>query len=98
MTKPPDLCKYVFVCALGDWQIQAAPRARSDVGGHAELFQAIAEAHRDHCWTDHSEADWEAMRKALVRVGAPDNITRPAEGHQSGMMGGVPLPRWWVDR
>ena len=98
MTKPPDVCKFVFVCAHGDWQVQLAPRVRSDLGGAVEAFREIAEAHRDHIVADHTDAEAEVMRRTLARLGAPESITSPADGHMSGAMFGTPLPRWWVDR
>jgi hypothetical protein len=98
-TKPPDVCRFVFVCAFADWQVQAAPRVRSDLGGAIETFKAIAEAHRAHMFEDHADADRETMRRVLVRMGAPDEVTRrQGDGHLSGAMAGVPLPLWWVDR
>ena len=98
MNRPPDICKFVFVCAFEDWQVQAAPRVKSDLGGHTETLRAIAEAHRVHIYDDHTEADRETMRKRLESIGAPDSVAHPPEGHSAGMLLGVGLPRWWVDK
>lgn len=97
--KRPDVCRLVFLCAAGDWQVQVAPRARSDIGGADETLREVAEAHRVHVWEEHTEAEREAMRAQLVRMGAPDDITRRRGGDTaSAFMTGVELPRWWVDR
>lgn len=99
MNRPPDATRYVFVCAFEDWQVQAAPRARSDVGGAVELFRAVCEAHREHIFTDHSENQREAMRQRLMRMQAPEGITlRRSPDQAAGFMLGSPLPPWWVDR
>lgn len=96
---PPDVCKHVFVCAFGDWQVQTAPRARSDLGGAIPAFYAAAEAHRVHIFAEHTESQREAMRTQLQRMGAPEDLTRRREvDDASAFMLGVPLPRWWVDR
>jgi hypothetical protein len=97
--RPPDGTRFAFVCAFGDWQVQAAPRARSDMGGAVDLFRAMCEAHRDHIFTEHTEAEREAMRAQLIRMSAPENITqRRGKDHAASFLTGVPLPRWWVDR
>lgn len=96
---PPDVVRFVFVCGYRDWQVQVAPRANSDLGGAAETFRALAEAHRAHSFEDHTEAEREAMRRELVRLGAPDRITLPrGDQHAAGLMAGIELPRWWVDK
>lgn len=97
--KRPDVCRLVFVCASGDWQIQAAPRARSDMGGADDTLRAMAEAHRVHIFEEHTEAEREAMRDALIRMGASEDITRRrGSDSASAYLTGVPLPCWWVDR
>lgn len=97
--KRPDVCKLVFLCAAGDWQIQAAPRARSDMGGANDTLYAIADAHRVHIFEEHTEVEREAMRARLVEMGAPEDVTRRRGGDSaSAYLTGVPLPRWWVDR
>lgn len=96
MNRPPDVCRFVLVCGFEDWQIQAAPRARSDMGGARETFLAVCEAHRVHIFEDHTEAEREAMRSQLERMQTP-GIAANRE-HAAGMLVGVPLPRWWVDK
>lgn len=95
----PDLCQFVFACPYGDWQVDVPPRVRSDLGGGAEAFRAMAEAHRDHIYADHTELQREAMRRQLQRMGAPESITtKRSAGGASGLLAGVELPRWWVHR
>lgn len=97
--RPPDVCKHVFVCAFGDWQVQAGPRARSDIGGAIDTFYAAAEAHRVHIFAEHTESEREAMRRQLQRMQAPDDLTRRrGEDSTSAYLMAVPLPRWWVER
>lgn len=96
--KPPDVCRFVFVCAFEDWQVQAAPRARSDLGGALDTFRELADAHRVHVFEDHTHAEREEMRRRLERLHAPAEITRRREGHSAGMLVGLPLPLWWVDK
>jgi hypothetical protein len=97
--RPPDVCKHVFVCAFGDWQVQAAPRARSDLGGAVATFYEAADAHRVHIFAEHTEAQREAMRSHLQRIQAPEEITRRRGGDSAAaFLVAVALPRWWVDR
>ena len=97
--RPPDVCKHVFVCAFGDWQVQTGPRARSDIGGAIDTFREVADAHRVHIFTEHTEPQREAMRSELLRMGAPDDITRRrGDDSASAFMLATPLPRWWVER
>lgn len=97
--KRPDVCRLVFLCAAGDWQVQVAPRARSDLGGANDTLREVADAHRVHVFEDHTEAEREAMREALIRMGASVDMTRRrGDGQASAFMTGVPVPRWWVDR
>lgn len=97
--RPADVCLFVFVCPFRDWQIQAAPRARSDMGGYVPTIQAIAEAHRLHIFTEHTDAERGTLNGLMMRMGAPDEILRrQAEGQTAAGLVGVELPRWWVDR
>lgn len=97
--RPPDICKHVLVCAFGDWQVQAAPRARSDLGGAVATFYAAAEAHRVHIYAEHTEPQREAMRSELQHMQAPEDITRQRGGDSAAaFLVAVPLPRWWVDK
>lgn len=99
MNRPPDATRFVLVCAFGDWQVQAAPRARSDLGGAVELYRAVCEAHRAHIFEDHSDAQREAMRLQLMRMEAPESVTwKRSPDQAAGFMLGSPLPPWWVDR
>jgi hypothetical protein len=97
--RPPNVCGFVFVCPLRDWQIQAAPRARSDMGGYVPTIQAIAEAHRAHLFTEHTASERGELSALMVQMGAPEEIARrQAEGQAAGGLVGVELPLWWVDR
>lgn len=93
----PDLCRYVFACSHGDWQVQVSPGARSDLGGAAETYQALAEAHRVHLIEDHTEGDVDQMQAELAAMGAPARLANPGEGLKSSYMHGSPLPLWWRD-
>jgi len=97
--RPPDICKHVLMCAFGDWQVQMAPRARSDIGGAVDAFYAAADAHRVHIYADHTKDQREAMRRKLQSMQAPEDITRQRGGDSSAaFLVAVPLPRWWVER
>jgi hypothetical protein len=79
---PPDLTAYVFCCPDCRWQIQASPKARSELGGHDELMRAIVEALSAH-QTEHPDVTTTAT--------GPD-------GRDANVAVPVPLPRWWVHR
>lgn len=97
--RPPDVCEHVFTCGFGDWQVQVAPRVRSDLGGAIDTFRAIAEAHRDHIFAEHTDAQREAMRATLERGGGPVvDLRQRQDGTTTAFLLAVPLPKWWVNK
>lgn len=97
--RPPDICKHVFICAFGDWQVQVGPRARSDIGGAVDTFYEVGEAHRVHIFAEHTESERESMRRQLQGMNAPEDMTRRGpDGRTAAYLMAVPLPRWWVEK
>ncbi|VXC20933.1 hypothetical protein [Aeromicrobium sp. 9AM] len=91
-----DATRYVFMCPLCPWQLQAGYAARRDLGPNG-LFDAIALAHKDHVVEAHAnrshddELEW--------ADGSTHNLAKTTpEGAVEGALIATELPRWWVDR
>lgn len=93
----PDLCRVVFVCPLGDWQIDVTQRGRSDHGGGAPAVMACGEAHRVHIYDDHTTAERVAMTAEAIKMGAVRPDTIPEDGVGVALIG-TPVPVWWVNQ
>lgn len=83
MAHEPDLTAYVLCCPDCRWQVQSSPKARSELGGHEGLKQAIGEAFLAH----HEEEHPDVETTATMENGRDANVAVP-----------IPLPRWWVHR
>lgn len=91
-TKVIDLTRYVYVCLVCDWQVQAGYRARSDIGGHEALAAAIGQAAHDHTQEAHPD---DPDAPVLVDEQGDRHHTTAAD---QGAIMAEPLPGWWVDR
>lgn len=91
-----DFTRFVFLCPLCPWQVQAGYAARRDLG-LTGVQEAIGLAHRDHILEDHSdhesddELEWDDGTTHNLAKVSPDGTTEAA-------LIGTMLPRWWVDR
>lgn len=94
MTAMPQVREVVLVClACHHWQVDVRSGAVSDLGGNRAAMWAAGEAHHEHL------PDCPGAGGRVKVLG--QWVERPAmsDGKQAdGLMGAVPLPRWWVSR
>lgn len=87
-----DLTRYVFMCLACPWQVQAGYRARSDLGGHQALVEAITWAGMEHAREAHTGDD-------TTPVMVDENGDRhETTGEKQQALMAQRVPDWCVDR
>lgn len=91
-----DFTRFVFLCPLCPWQIQAGYAARRDLGP-AGIQEAIGYAHRDHVLEEHSQR--ESKDELEFADGTTHSLAQVnTDGTMQFALIAQALPRWWVHR